>query len=158
MNPKDLERRLLAAGCNPSSFHIGTRGMVSDAWLLYREAGEWRVAYTERGQIDEPVFRSTDADEAAEQFFEQVTSFDHWHCVGFFEAESEAEALCYRLRSLGIEPIRNDIPAFHGPGDPRYRVFVIGQDIFTVRAALGELPADDSAPRPPRRRWPGRGR
>ena len=37
-----------------------------------------------------------------------------------------------------IRPIRNDIPAYHTRNDPRYRVFVVGKDIFRYRKLFGE--------------------
>ena len=60
--------------------------------------------------------------------------------VGFFCSESEAIALEERIRALGVQPVRNDIPAFHQPGDARYRVFVMGKDIFPIRQAIAGVP------------------
>jgi len=69
---------------------------------------------------------------------------DHRHIVGFFKEESEAEALAKRIRSIGIEPVRNDMPSFNSRNDPRYRLFVVGKEIFTFRQHFGNQPIDYS--------------
>lgn len=63
----------------------------------------------------------------------------HWHIVGFFKYESDAIALENKLVSISIKSIRNDIPAYKTANDPRYRVFVIGKDIFKLRERLGHV-------------------
>ena len=145
MNPKELEQRLLDAGCNPNNFAIAGAGQrpVDNAWVLYEEDDEWRIGYTERGRVDEPIFRSRDADEAAEAFYAKLTAEQHWHCVGFFKREAAAKELSRHLKRLGVKPVRNDIPAYSGPADPRFRVFVIGKDILKVRETFAELPVRD---------------
>jgi hypothetical protein len=64
--------------------------------------------------------------------------------VGFFQSKENAEALSARLKEYGIESYRNDIP-YNGWKDPRYRVFVVGKDIFKARELFNELPVKDES-------------
>jgi hypothetical protein len=46
------------------------------------------------------------------------------------------------LAQNGILSHRDKIP-YGGWSDPRYRVFVVGKDIFRARAVLSEVPRKD---------------
>ena len=140
MTLAELRPALLAEGCNENTFAIEARGAASDAFCLVRQNGKWEVFYTERGCDSPPIYSGNSEQEACDFFYRHILSQPHWHIVGFFRNESEAEALQMRICALGVKPIRNDIPAFNGPHDPRYRVFVMGKDIFSVRHAIPNVP------------------
>jgi hypothetical protein len=134
----ELEARLLEAGCNPINFSVRNRG--SDVYCLEEQDGVWRVFYTERGQDEPPVFESTEEAEACDYYFHFITTrIRHYHLIGFLKSESGATVLEDELLSHGIRVHRDKIP-YHGWADPRYRVFVIGRDIFKVREMFPEVP------------------
>lgn len=142
MDLRDLAQRLLEAGCNPSLYAIGSRGMLSDGFCLDHHDGRWRVYHTERGQDAPPQFSSTSEAEACDYFHRLVMSMRHDHCVGFFRAQADASVLAERLSALGIQTWSDCIP-FGGMEDPRHRVFVMGKAVFAAREALGALPVGD---------------
>lgn len=137
MKASGLRKRLLAAGCNESNFAVLSRG--NDAFCLDKKGNIWVVFYSERGLDSEAIFSPESENEACEFFFDYVTKQQHWHIVGFFKNESEAKELESKLVAIGVQPIRNDIPAYRTASDPRYRVFVVGKDIFKVRESLGNV-------------------
>ena len=144
MNIAELERRLEEEACSPSHYSLGTRD-PGGAFCLVHENELWRMFYSERGLDDHPLFEGTSESEACEFFFEYMTSrIRHDHLVGFFISLENAEALTEKLKANGIESYRNDVP-YHGWHDPRYRVFVIGKDVFKARELLGELPVRDDS-------------
>ena len=140
MNVSDLESLLLAEGCTKESYAIGSRGTASDAFCLLLNDRMWEVFYTERGVDSQPIFSSKSESEACDFFHKHILSLPHWHPVGWFTSEADAIELENRIRSLGIQPIRNDIPSYRWAGDKRYRIFVMGKDIFPVRKAIPEAP------------------
>lgn len=141
MNTENLKRRLLEEGCSPHNFSIGHRG--SDVFCLEKENGIWRVFYTERGNEDPPIFESLSENEACEFYFNYITTkIRHDHLVGFFISEQKAIELASRLAQSEIQVHRDKIP-YGGWSDPRFRVFVVGKDIFRARAVLGEVPLGD---------------
>jgi hypothetical protein len=138
VNARELEQRLLEAGCNPINFSIGGGG--SDVYCLANRNGTWRVFYTERGRDDDPIFESTSEEEACEFYFDYIARrIRHDHLVGLFVSEENAQMLSERLAQHGIRSHRDKIP-YGGWVDRRFRVFVVGKDIFTAREILGELP------------------
>jgi len=136
MNSSQLIEKLLAEGCSKSNFTVNGHG--SDVYCLNRKDGVWAVFYTERGQDSAPIFVSESEKEACEFFYNYIMKMEHWHIVGFFKKEGDAKALEAKLASIGVKAIRNDIPAYKQRNDPRFRVFVVGKDIFKVREAFGE--------------------
>lgn len=141
MNVEELKQRLLDAGCSPYNFSIGPGG--SDVYCLEQQGEVWRVFYTERGKDDPPIFESRSEAEASEFYFDHITKkIRHDHLVGFFVSEGNAIDLETQLSQNGIKPHRDKIP-YGGWSDPRYRVFVVGKDIFKARAVLGEVPRKD---------------
>ncbi|MEY5010625.1 MAG: hypothetical protein RLZZ253_1764 [Verrucomicrobiota bacterium] len=140
MTTTELKAALIAEGCNENTFAIGNRGTASDTFCLIHQNGRWEVFYTERGSDDPPIYTGTSEHDACVFFKHHILSQRHWHMVGFFCSESEAIALEERIRALGVQPVRNDIPAFQQPGDARYRVFVMGKDIFPIRQAIAGVP------------------
>lgn len=131
---------LLAEGCNPMTFAVGSRGSASDAYVLAQQNGRWEVFYTERGSDSAPIFSTDNEDEACRFFIQKVSTTQQWHMVGWFTKEADANQMEEKIKTLGITPIRNDIPCFSGPRDPRYRLFVVGKDIFPMRTAFATLP------------------
>ena|SRR5215207_824811 len=115
----------------------------SDVFCLAQQDGPWRVFYTERGKADAPIFESTNEVEACESYFNYVTTkFRHNHLVGYYASEQNAIALELQLTQNGIQSHRDKIP-YGGWSAPRYRVFVVGKDIFKARAVWDELPLND---------------
>ncbi|ARD23012.1 SPOR domain-containing protein [Shewanella japonica] len=133
----ELTEKLLAEGCTPESFAVLSR--QSDAYCIDKIWGEWAVFYSERGIDSKPIYTSDSETEACEFFYDYILKQEHWHLVGFFKVEAEALELESMLDKIGIHSIRNDIPAFNAPNDPRYRVFVVGKDIFKAKEKLGSL-------------------
>ena len=140
MNIEELIHRLIEEGCSTAIYSIGYRD--SAVYCLMKEAGFWRVFYTERGQDHAPIFESTSEEAACGFFFDYITKkFRHDHLVGFFASEENAKALTEKLARNGIQSHQDKIP--HGGWvDPRYRVFVVGKDIFKARKVLGEWAKD----------------
>ena len=138
MKSTDLTPRLLELGCSPHNFSVGYRG--SDVFCLEDQQGLWCVFYTERGGEGEHIFESPDEETACDFFYNYIlTKIQHRHLVGFFKDEARAQDLRAKLRGHGIATEQDKIP-YGGWADPRYRVFVIGKDIFKVRDLLGQLP------------------
>ena len=142
MDITELEKRLEEEACSRSHYSLGTRD-PGGAFCLIHENGKWLVLYSERNLDDEPLFVSESESEACEFFFEYMTTrILHTHLVGYFISLKNAEVLAERLAQQGIATHRNDI-LYHGWDDPRFRVFVIGKDVFKAREILGELPVRD---------------
>jgi hypothetical protein len=141
VNIEELKHRLVQEGCSPSNYSIGYRD--SDVYCLMNQDSFWRVFYTERGQDHAPIFESTSEDAACEFFFDYITqNFRHDHLVGFFVSENNAKALTEKLAQNGIQSHQGKIP-YGGWADPRYRVFVVGKDIFKAKKLLGKVPLKD---------------
>jgi len=141
MNIEDLQRRLVEEGCSASNYSIGYRD--SDVYCLMKIDGVWKVFYTERGSDQPSIFESESETEACEFFFKyQTEKIRHVHIVGFFKSKENADALDAQLRSHGMETWQNHIP-YNGWDDPRYRIFVVGKDIFKAREILGSVPVKD---------------
>lgn len=142
MNLAELKMRLEEEACSPSHYSLGTR-YPGGAFCIVFEQGMWRIFYSERNFDDAPLFESADESQACEFFFHYMTTrILHTHLVGYFIALENAEALAMQLSQHGIRTHRNDIP-YHGWHDPRFRVFVVGKDVFKARELLGELPVRD---------------
>jgi hypothetical protein len=137
MTVSEVYEKLLAEGCNKSSFSI--HRSEHDAFCLVKRGDAWVVYYSERGQDYSPEYESSSEEDACQFFYKLVMEQQHWHIVGFFKSESEARALEAKLESIGVEPIRNDIPAYKHRDDLRYRVFVVGKDVFRVKDLVGDL-------------------
>jgi len=141
MNIAELEDRLFDEGC--SGYALQSRGSSYDAFCLTRNEGQWSVFYTERGIDSPPIYSTESESDACEFFLKHMQKQANWHMVGFFTNEQNAIKLEAQLQDLNIEPIRNDIPAFTQANDPRYRVFVAGKQIHSVREKLGSAPIKD---------------
>jgi hypothetical protein len=141
MNVEQLEKRLLEEGCSPHNFSIGYRG--SDVFCLEQQGNVWRIFYTERGLDGDTSYESTSEEEACTFFFDYITrKIRHDHLVGFFISEQNAIGLKTKLAENEIASFQDKIP-YGGWSDPRYRVFVVGKDIFRAREILSDLPLKD---------------
>ena len=124
------------------NYSIGSRG--SDVYRLMIIDGIWKIFYTERGSDRQPIFESENEAVACEFFFQyQTKKIRHVHMVGFFKSKECSDALNAQLISQGLQTWENHIPCFDASG-ARYRIFVVGQDIFKARELLGQaLPRKD---------------
>ena len=141
MTTTELTQYFEEEGYNPANYSINTRG--SDVFCLMNDGQQWSVFYTERGRDESPVFTSSNESEACQFYVSLVQKMRQDHCVGFFKSKQAADDLQEFLKQQCIEIIVNKIP-YGGPNDPRYRVFVVGKDIFAARRLLGELPLEDA--------------
>ncbi len=140
MKTSEIKAYLLSQGCYESSFAVESRGSASDAHCLIQDGGDWVVFYTERGCDSTPVFSSPSEEAACDYFIKLILAEKHWHLVGSFIHESAAISLAQKVEQLGVKPVRNDIPNYSKEGDARYRVFVMGKDIFPIRKAMPNIP------------------
>ena len=151
MKISELRAKLITAGCDADRFAIGDESgdcsdcvAKDDAYCLVKRGGTWSVVYVQRGRIDDtPLFATESADEACEYFYAFMTRHIHRHLVAFLKDERRVTELEAALRKADLDTVRNDIPAYNGPDDPRYRLFVVGTDVFEARKILGELPIKD---------------
>lgn len=137
MKITELRKKLLQEGCNPKNFAV--LSSAHDAYCIDKDNNLWNVFYSERGCNYDPIFTSSDESEACDFFYNLVINQQHWHLVGFFKKEIDATLLEDKLVAIGITPIRNDIPAYKTGNDPRYRVFVVGKDIFKTKEHFGPI-------------------
>jgi hypothetical protein len=140
MTTAELARRLLAEGCNPDNYAIGTRS-YDGFCLLHNERG-WAVFYSERGKDQEPIFISSDEAEACQYFFDFVMQMEHRHLVGLLRSEPAAQALRARLAAQGIATHAYQL--FYAQNDYRQVISVVGKDVFKARELLEKLPVEDS--------------
>lgn len=135
MNMCELAERLAGEGFNPLFYCIGPGWRrLGDGFALDRVGDSFEWFYVERGGRGraERVFAS---EEEACRFAYEALSGYRWarsHLVGMFESESEAADLSRALALDGVESTTDRIP-YGGPGDPRFRVFVYGRDVFKVK-------------------------
>ena len=135
MNASELKDKLLAEGCNENNFAILSTG--NDVFCLDKRGYDWVVYYTERGCDSEPIFKSRSEKVACKFFYDYILDMEHWHLVGFFKEKLDALRMESKLDNAGVKFRRNDIPAYKSSNDPRYRIFVIGKDIFKFRELFG---------------------
>lgn len=136
MDALETYKKLIAEGCNTQNFTIDSHG--NDVYCLRNKNGIWSVFYTERGVDSPPIFSSVSQVEACEFFYDYIMEMEHWHIVGFYKDISLAKAMESKLSSLSIRFVRNDIAAYQEQNDPRFRVFVVGKDIFRFKDVFGE--------------------
>ena len=142
MTTAELTKQLVEEGCNPANYAINTRG--SDVFCLLNDGLQWSVFYSERGDDQSPIFTSPSESEACFFYLSFMRKVRQDHCVGFLKSEAAANELQIKLQQLGLTVIADQIP-YRGPHDPRYRVFVVGKDVFAARKLLGEIPLRDEA-------------
>ena len=130
MRIEDLQKRLEEEGCSPMNYAIGSRS--SDAYCLMHDGQKWEVFYSERGSDSDPIFSSQSEAEACSFFLSHMLKQAHWHLVGVFDSELEANAYEREVVRLGAKPIRNDLPETI-LGTAKFRVFVAGRDLHLVK-------------------------
>ncbi|MBF9219935.1 SPOR domain-containing protein [Hymenobacter ruricola] len=140
MTTAELERRLLAEGCNPDNYALNTRSY--DGFCLMRQEAQWNVFYSERGHDQPPIFTSPDEDAACRFFFDFVMKMEHRHLIAMLRSEPAAQALRARLEAQGIAT--HAYRLHYAQNDYRQVVSVVGKDIFRVRALLGKVPVEDA--------------
>ncbi|NOK61921.1 MAG: hypothetical protein GFH27_549289n384 [Chloroflexi bacterium AL-W] len=138
MTLDELHQQLLAAGCNPNNYAIGNWEGMYDGICLAQFNNEWHIFYAERGQQQQIFSTFESQDMACQAFLHIILNMEHRHLVGFFQTSDAAEALCNLLTEAGLSPIQDMIPYSSGPSPVRYRVFVVGKEIFKARETLGE--------------------
>lgn len=152
MNTAELERRLLAEGCNPTNYAINTRSY--DGFCLLHDGQRWAVFYSERGDDQLPIFTSPDEAVACQYFFDFVMQMEHRHLVAMLRSEPAARALQARLEAQGIGTLPFQL--HYADNDYRQCLSVVGKDIFRARQLLGKVPVqdgDDGRPGFWRRLW-----
>lgn len=147
MTIADLQERLLAAGCSRSNYHLGEPYRVTDVYCLAQRAGGWHFFYTERGKDSPPEKIFMDEAEACQFFYDFVMKIRHLHLVGFYQSLETFRQHTRFLQQHGLTISTDQIP-YGGWEDPRYRLFVEGTDIFTVRQMLPNLPLNDQSELP----------
>lgn len=140
MNASELKKKLIEEGCNRDNFCIGTCGAASDVYCLSESHGKWSIYYTERGTNKRPIYESRNEAEACARYYKEIMSVEHWHNVGFFESDKPALKLHEELEAIGIRVIRNDMLPLKAGGPKIRRLFVVGKDIFKVKAIYANLP------------------
>lgn len=93
--------------------------------------------YTERGLVQDVLFRSESEDAACEFLWEKMQGIRHDHVVGFFASLAEAQACAKALTALGLANHFDHIPVTR---PPLFRVFVYGRDLSVVKAYFPDLP------------------
>lgn len=136
MNLDALNKRLATEGYGPLVSELRPWGlMIQDLYLEVID-GLYTITWTERGEVTETVYASHDEEAACNCFLETVSG-RRWHFRTFQDAR-QADMLTERLGAAGITPWRNDIPNFNGPGDARYRIFVLGRDLMRAEAVAAQ--------------------
>ncbi|MBK8901884.1 MAG: hypothetical protein IPM53_11910 [Anaerolineaceae bacterium] len=143
----ELKRRLHDAGCSTTNYHLGEPQGATDVICLAERNGRFHIFYTERGQ-DHPPEKTFDDEAAACRYFHDfVMNMRHDHLVGYYQSAERLQQHASFLEKCGIVSTHDIIP-YRGWADPRYRLFVEGPAIFTVRQLLPSLPLDDQAELP----------
>lgn len=147
MTLDELKKRLHDAGCSPNNYHLGEPQGASDVYCLAERDGRFHLFYTERGQDYPPEKTFDDEAEACRYFHDFIMKMRHLHLVGFFQLPGSLQRHANFLHQHGLTTITDQI-LYHGPDDWRYRLFVEGPAIFTVRQLLPNLPLNDQAELP----------
>ncbi len=119
----------------PSIYHIGPSwSHCGDTFCIEHTPSGYESFYVERGQRSDPIWIESSEASACRAFIALLDGerFSRSHCIAFTKGRSEIEAIEQKLISHGVQSTRNDIPAFGGPNDPRYRLFVTGRDKIIV--------------------------
>jgi hypothetical protein len=137
LNAELLDLKLWGEGC--TQYQIQQTG--DDEFCLIQSGSLWRVVYAERGNVQDVLFESSDEAKACEFMYHLITGIRHNHLVGFFNTQSESDAMGQVLRQLNIEHHTDRIP--YKNNELRFRVQVYGKDIFAVERHFGnQLPLE----------------
>lgn len=137
---KALKAEIEAAGC--INFHIeGMPLPIPDCvHILFRKNAQWQVAFFERGKRGPVEFESTDLDAACDYFYALILREGCMRVLIHSRDKIRVDGLHEQLTSKRFYLMRNDIPAFSGPGDARYRIFVRGSEWKDILAQFPGLP------------------
>ena len=147
MTIDELKQRLHDAGCSTDNYHIGEPQGASDVYCLATRNGRFHFFYTERGQDSPPEKIFDNEAEACQYYYDFVMNIRHNHLVGFYQSANSLQRHAAFLEKHGIATTYDKIP-YGGWHDPRYRLFVEGMAIFTVRQLLPNLPLNDQSELP----------
>ena len=144
MELKQLYDKFISEGCN--RFYIeGIGGPQSDdVECLGFSNGNWIIYYTERGQKSEPIFSTTDKNEAINYYHDHILGIEHWHIIAFTRSKDKFDFYKNRLEESGIKTIQNDIPDYKVTGDRVFRLFVTNKEINRTRDLLDDFPYYDN--------------
>ncbi len=128
-----------------TNFYIdGVGGLqTDDVHCLGFNNPNWEVYYIERGQKSEPIFSSTNEEEAIKFYTDFVSRIEHWHLITFTRSAEILNDFKSKLESKNIRTIQNDIPSYKAVGDKVYRLFVVNKDIFTAKEIFKDVPCFD---------------
>ncbi len=128
-----------------TNFYIdGVGGLqTDDVHCLGFTNPNWEVYYIERGQKSEPIFSSTNEEEAIKFYTDFVSRIEHWHLITFTRSAEILNDFKSKLESKNIRTIQNDIPSYKAVGDKVYRLFVVNKDIFTAKEIFKDVPCFD---------------
>lgn len=120
----------------PSIYHIGPEwSHCSESYCLEKTQLGHEAFSVERGQKSSIYFIEQEERIACRKFIELLGQ-DAWakgHCISITSNPTEIEETFRILESYCIRAVRNDIPNFARVGDTRYRLFVFGKDVRTVK-------------------------
>jgi len=127
------------------NFYIDGIGgpQTDDVHCLGFNNPNWEVYYLERGQKSEPIFSSTNEEEAIKFYTDFVAKIEHWHLIAFTRSAEILNDFKSKLESKNIRTIQNDIPNYKTAGDRVYRLFVVNKDIFLAKNMFGFVPYYD---------------
>lgn len=133
-------------GYHPSAYHIGAGPLQGgDAYCLEQTPAGFEAFHVERGLRSDPFWVEPCEHSACRAFVALLDrdSTSRSHCIAFTGNRSEIEMIERDLATEGIRTRRNDIPAFGGSDDPRFRLFVEGRDKKRVDLLVeeGRIPA-----------------
>lgn len=144
MTLTQLKKQLHAAGCSPSNYHLGEPDGISDVYCLAQRNNKWHFFYTERGKDNPPEKVFSNEAEACRFYYAFVMKMQHFHLIGFYQSLENLQKHAQFLQQHEIATKHDRIP-YGGIDDPRYRLFVTGQTIFTVQQLLPTLPLNDES-------------
>ena len=128
-----------------TNFYIDGIGgpQTDDVHCLGFNNVNWELYYVERGQKSEPIFSSTNEEEAIKFYTDFVSRIEHWHLIAFTRSAEILNDFKSKLESKNIRTIQNDIPNYKIAGDRVYRLFVVNKDIFIAKGIFDEVPYFD---------------
>jgi len=128
-----------------TNFYIDGLGgpQLDDVHCLDFNDPNWEVYYMERGQKSEPIFSSTNEEEAIKFYTDFVSRIQHWHLIAFTRSAEILHDIKSKLESKNIRTIQNDIPSYKVVGDRVYRLFVVNKDIFIAKDLFDFVPYFD---------------
>jgi hypothetical protein len=141
---EDLSRHLQAECYQPNAYHVGDGWSgCCDAHCIEKTRSGFEIFYVERGRRSKSIDVLGDEAAACQAFIAWLdrTRWSRGHCIAFTRSLGEIEEISEKLAARGIAAERNDLPAYAGPNDPRYRLFVFGTDklIVDAMAANGDI-------------------